>query len=172
MRLPIAVLLLASTAAAAAETPPSDLPAIHPVIPRFAFKPQVDDYYPSAARSLKEQGTTTIRLCYDDQGRPDPVTVHESSGFKRLDEAAVRWGKAVRITPGVQRGQPQPDCHRIPVQFSLEEKAQQPSDPRHEWVLPPGEAPPPPILLDIPLPWPPPMPIPLAPSPPERSIPL
>jgi protein TonB len=175
MKFPIAVLLLAlATAAGCTEAPSTDMPAISPLFPRFAFKPQVEDYYPSASRSLKEQGTTTIRLCYDEQGRTNQVTMVESSGFSRLDEAAVRWGKAVRVTPGIDRGQPQPDCHKIPVKFSLEkEKSQEPADPRWELVLPPGEAAPPPPVIIVPPPlWGPAEPIPLAPSLPEKSIPL
>ena len=103
MKLPTLVLFLAcTTAATAAESPPTGIPAN---LPRYAFKPHVEDYYSSAARTLKEQGTTKVRLCYDNQGRPNQVTVAESSGFERLDDAAVRWGKAVRVTPGLYGGQ-------------------------------------------------------------------
>ncbi len=165
MKLPVALVLLAfATATACSESPPHDIPAN---LPRYAFKPQVEDYYPAASRALKEQGTTKIRLCYDDRGRPRDVTVDESSTFSRLDEAAVRWGKAVRVTPGIFRRQPQPACVKIPVKFSLE-KSQEPPDGREELLLPPVE---PPEILIIPPPvMPPPQPIPLAPSPPPRSI--
>jgi protein TonB len=165
MKLPIAVLLLILVAAApAAESPPPDFPV---TLPRFAFKPRVEDYYPAASRGLKEQGTTKLRFCYDERGRPDEVTVDESSGFVRLDEAAVRWGKAVRITPGVFGKQPQPGCVKLPVKFSLE-KSQEPPE-QSDGPLPPLE---PPRILINPLPPRPPLqPIPLAPSP-IRSIPL
>jgi TonB family protein len=165
MKTPTLVLFIAcATAAAAAESPPTDIPAI---LPRYAFKPQVEDYYPSTSRTMKEQGTTEIRLCYDVQGRPNEVTVGESSRFARLDEAALRWGKAMRITPGLYGGRPQPACVKIPVKFSLE-KSQEPPDWREEWLLPPVEVEVPPILIDVPPPPPPGM----IPGYPGRFIPL
>ena len=172
MKLPSFVLFLACATTAAAtvscssESTPPDIP---PILPRYAFKPPVQDYYPSASRDLKEQGTTKIRLCYDELGMPNPVTVDESSGFERLDEAAVRWGKAVRVTPGLYGKRPQPACVKIPVKFSPE-KSHESSDWREELLLPPVE--PAPILVNPPPPRPPPEPIPLAPSPPAKPMPL
>ena len=153
MKLLTLVLLPAfATASCAAESPPpTNIPA---VVPRYAFKPHVQDYYPSVSRELREQGTTKIRLCYDEQGTPNPVTVDESSGSERLDEAAVRWGMAVRVTPGLYDSRPQPACVKIPVKFSLEKSAE-PPDWREELLLPPLEAPP--IVIDVsppPPPWP------------------
>jgi periplasmic protein TonB len=118
MKLSIAALLLAlATAAGAAETPPTGTPA---TTPRIAFLPLVDDYFPPASRTSNEQGTTTVKICYDGQGKPVEITVTESSMFPRLDQAALRWGRAVRITPSVSGGQPQPGCLVVPVKFSLE----------------------------------------------------
>ena len=150
MRITTLIMFLAcATAAAAAESPPNDIPAS---LPRYAFKPHVEDYYPPTSRTMKEQGTTKIRLCYDDQGRPAQVTVGETSGFARLDEAALLWSKATRINPGLERGRPQPACVMIPVEFSLE-KSQEPPDNRAELLLPLVEVPP--ILIDLPPPPPP-----------------
>ena len=147
MKLPGLFMFLAFAAVAvAAESPPTGLPAS---LPRYAFKPRVADYYPAASRNLEEQGTTLLRLCYDDQGRPSQVTVGGSSGYPRLDEAAVRWGKAVRITPGRFRTQPQPACVKIPARFSLEQPVQLPDE---DLLLPEVQVPP--VLKDLPLPPP------------------
>ena len=148
MRLCILIMFLAgSSAAVAAESPPGGKPAPWA---GYAFKPPMENYYPAASRNAKEYGTTEIRLCYDEQGRPDEVTVSGSSGFVRLDEAALNWGRAVRITPGFLRGKPRRGCARIPVSFSPEESGalQAQGD-----LLSPDV---PPIRTDLPLPPPPP----------------
>lgn len=99
------------------------------------------------------------------------MTVDETSGFERLDEAAVSWGNDVRIIPGVYGGHSQPACVKIPVKFSPE-KSQEPPDPYKD-LLPPVEAPPVPLINPPSRPlWPPPEPIPLAPYPPVKLIPL
>lgn len=152
----ILTLLSYATTAFAAESPTTGKSE---TLPRYALLPLIKNYYPAASLNLKEEGTTMIRLCYDDQGKPNQVTIIESSGFGRLDEAALRWGNAVRITPGLSRGQPRPDCVRIPVKFSLEQSQESPGQ---DSALRP-EIQVPPILTDLPLPPPP---------PPGRFIPL
>lgn len=145
MKLPTLVMFLMSAAsAAAAESPPSGEAT---TLPRYAFKPLVDDYYPSASRSQKEQGTTKLELCYDDQGRSTQVKVGESSGFAKLDQAALRWGKSVRIAPGLLGGRPRPGCVSIPVKFSLE-KSREPDDQGEPMLINP------PPMIDIPSPPP------------------
>jgi protein TonB len=149
--------------------PMTQTQALPAILPRYAFTPRVEDYYPSSSRTLKEHGTARIRLCYDEQGSPDPVTLDESSGYAKLDEAALLWGKAVRITPGIYGRQPQQGCVKIPVVFSLE-KSQAPPHQLEE-LLPPLEAPPLPVM-DPPPPPPPIVPIPLAPSRSAAPMPL
>ncbi len=169
MKLPLAVLLLASATAAAAAQPAP--PARNSVAGAgYVFKPNPDDYYPAASRELKEEGLTKLKLCYDLQGKPVEVTVDASSGFERLDEAALRYGQAVRIRPGLIDGQPLSGCVLVPVRFSLYSSEQSPE--QGERKLPPVQVPP--VIIDIPpRPRPPPIgPIPLAPSPLYRSIPL
>lgn len=142
-RFALALLLACAAAAYAGESAspgPTNLAA------RFALKPPVQDYYPVVSRMLDEQGTTTVRLCYDDQGVPGQVTVAESSGFARLDAAALRWGQAVRIRPGVFRGQPRPACVRIFAVFSLKGNQEPPSPLENFMILEPDP--------DLPLPPP------------------
>ncbi len=143
-------LLACATAAFAAE---STTTGKSETLPRYALMPLVRNFYPAASLNLKEEGTTKIRLCYDDQGTPTQVIAIESSGFDRIDEAALRWGNAVRITPGLFRGQPRPACVRIPVKFPLEQ-SQKPPGQNTDFALPEIQVPP--ILTDLPLPPPPP----------------
>ena len=51
----------------------------------YAFKPNANDYYPSASKNLREQGAVKVRVCYDTKGRIQDSSVDESSGFERLD---------------------------------------------------------------------------------------
>jgi TonB family protein len=167
MKLLIPVMSLAcATAGVAAESPPHQAPAYRP---RYAFKPAVEDYFRAASRKLKEQGTTKINLCYDPEGRPTQSKVVESSGFARLDEAAVRWGEAVRISPGLIFGWPQQDCVDISVMFSLD-KSREPPDQGEDGLVPARPPLPAMVLPPAPVAWPPPPPRRL--SPPPRIIPL
>jgi TonB family protein len=154
---PLVTLFAYAAAASAADSPTT---AKSETMPRYAFLPLVKNFYPAASLNLKEAGTTRILLCYDNQGTPIQVTMIESSGFRRLDEAALRWGNAVRIAPGLSRGQPRADCVRIPVKFHFEQTGD--SSGRVTDSLRPDVLVPP-ILTDVPLPPPP---------PPGRFIPL
>jgi len=163
MKLPALLMILAcATAAGAAESPPTGRSVVGA---GYAFRPDPADYYPSASRELNEQGVTKIKLCYDDRGIPAQVTLDESSGFTRLDEAAMRYGKAMRIRPGRIDGQPQSGCVTVPVRFSPKQ-SREPQGPGQELPLPPAGVPP--IIIDIP-PAPPPGTIPGYPG---RFIPL
>lgn len=102
----------------AAEPLPTEAPES---APRFARKPLAHDYYPESARTLNQQGTVRIRLCYDDTGLVTTTTLYQSSSFERLDQAALRMGRAYILKPGVINGQPQPGCVVVPIEFSLQE---------------------------------------------------
>jgi TonB family protein len=147
VKLPTLVMFFAfANAAVAAEAPRIAIPENYVFI---ASKPDISDYYPAAARAVGEQGTASLVLCYDQMGKPDNVRVVNSSGFNRIDEAAVRWGRAVRVRPAIKDGEAQPGCVFVPAKFSLE-KSQEPPD-QDEVGLPP------PAVIWPPLPSPPPV---------------
>jgi TonB family protein len=157
----VSALLLVLLGCDAATVAPKPLhTSVSVSLPRYGSKPSIEDYFPTASRSQKEQGTTKIKLCYDDLGRPTSSMVEESSSFARLDEAALRWSRAVRIIPGSIGGQPHSGCVIIPVTFSLE-KSQDPPDQENGTLTPA----PPPTVVDPPV-------APRQPSGPARLIPL
>ncbi len=86
----------------------------------FAVVPDTQDYYPSTSRSLGESGVAKIRLCYGTNGRVTESTLAETSGYSRLDDAAVRMGNRFRLKPGTADGKPEADCVVVPIRFSLE----------------------------------------------------
>lgn len=64
---------------------------------------RVDPTYPSASRRAGEEGTVRVKVLVDEKGRPRDVQVAKSSGFSRLDEAAleaVRKWRFVAATNG------------------------------------------------------------------------
>jgi TonB family protein len=84
--------------------------------------PNPDDYYPSIAKRLEEQGVATVRVCVAANGRltSDPMTV-QTSGSQRLDEGALQLAKAgsghYRAT--TEDGRPVNSCYSYRVRFEL-----------------------------------------------------
>ena len=59
--------------------------------------------YPPESRAAGEHGVVILRLVVDGNGRPTSVTIGRSSGYPRLDRAAVEAGWRSRVrdaTPG------------------------------------------------------------------------
>ena len=79
------------------ETPP-DIPP-HEVIrvqggPGSGF-PNTDDFYPSAAKRMEEQGVSTVRVCVGPNGQMTSVpAIAQTSGSTRLDDGALLLAKA------------------------------------------------------------------------------
>jgi protein TonB len=86
-----------------------------------AYTPDPQDFYPSASRSLQEEGVVRVQVCWGTNGRVDPnqLQVVQSSGHSRLDEAALRLARGIRMKPATVDGKPEADCATLPVRFSL-----------------------------------------------------
>jgi protein TonB len=75
-------------------------------------KPRVDPRspndtppYPPSSRRAKEQGITTLQLYVSESGRVTEAKVAKSSGFPKLDNAAVEYAKKKwRYVPGTING--------------------------------------------------------------------
>lgn len=111
----------AAIAAVALVAPPK--PAQPQTLPtsalRFSQAPVVE--YPRASRRNKESGVVLIRAWVGAAGgASSDVRVERSSGFVRLDEAAVRAVQQARFSPTVQDGQPVEGWAVFPIQFALE----------------------------------------------------
>ncbi len=52
---------------------------------------QTGPAYPTISRRLGEEGTVRLRLTVTAEGRVSEALLLESSGFNRLDEAAINW---------------------------------------------------------------------------------
>jgi periplasmic protein TonB len=119
-------------AAAQTETPPpvaaepakpttgkADAPAVQPA--RFdadyLHNPQLP--YPRASRTLHEQGKVLLRVLVSEDGRALQVLLNKSSGFPRLDQAALDGVQQWRFTPARQGSQAIADWVLVPITFEL-----------------------------------------------------
>ena len=76
--------------------------------------------YPPASRRAGEAGTVQLRCFVQESGKCTEVTVVKSSGFDKLDEAAVKevqrnW----KFVPGKEDGKPVAAWHTFAVTFRL-----------------------------------------------------
>ena len=87
-------------------TPPRVVPQPAPPVftpARSIASTHTTPEYPFISRRLREQGTLRLKLTIDDKGSITEAVVVNSSGFERLDEAAVSWVKAKwRYMPAMQ----------------------------------------------------------------------
>jgi periplasmic protein TonB len=79
-----------------------------------------DIVYPGTSRRLNEEGLVLLAVFIDEQGMPQRVEVVQSSGFDRLDRAAVAGVRRARFKPYIEDGRPMAGWARIPVPFTLE----------------------------------------------------
>lgn len=76
--------------------------------------------YPRASRRAGEAGRVVLRVFIDEAGMPRQVHVQQSSGFARLDEAAVSAIQKARFKPYSDNGQPVAGWALVPLSFDLE----------------------------------------------------
>ena len=83
--------------------------------PLYLVRPQVN--YPAESRAAGEQGTVLLRITVNANGRPTAVSVTTSSGFSRLDRAAVEGGWRCRVSNAFDGAQ-----FEAPLRFSLQDR--------------------------------------------------
>ncbi|HZY19375.1 MAG TPA: TonB family protein [Ramlibacter sp.] len=76
--------------------------------------------YPPMSKRLGEQGKVIVRVLIGTDGTAQKAEVAESSGFERLDQAAVNTVLKWRYVPGRRGGVPETMWFRVPINFVLE----------------------------------------------------
>lgn len=76
--------------------------------------------YPNASRRMMEEGRVEVRVLVDVAGAPRETVVVHSSGYPRLDEAALATVRATRFKPYAENGVPMPFWVVMPLIFELE----------------------------------------------------
>jgi protein TonB len=77
--------------------------------------------YPPASRRLGEEGTVVLRVELDEHGKVCAAQVSSSSGFARLDAAAVAAVRSWQCHPAQRDGQPVRAVALQPFKFILQE---------------------------------------------------
>ena len=91
------------------------------VAPRLDLQRSQQPEYPGASRRLGEQGTVVIQALVGVDGRVLEAKVLQSSGYDRLDQAALAGVKAdYRFVPGTVDGKPQPMWFTFKFNWKLE----------------------------------------------------
>ncbi|KQW55445.1 energy transducer TonB [Variovorax sp. Root411] len=106
-------------------TPPAPPPA-PPAPPAVQMPSSNADYlqnpkatYPAMSKRLGEQGKVVVRVLVGVDGLPKSAEVKKSSGFDRLDEAAVEYIMKCRFVPGKVNGVVQAMSYDAPVNYVL-----------------------------------------------------
>jgi protein TonB len=113
--------------APAPPAPPAPAPAPAPPAPRTIEISEGETQYirepklvfPSMSRRLGESGTTVVSIYFNSEGFAKRVEIFKSSGFDRLDEAALTAARTAQVTP-FKQGNPQSTyLLRAPYTFKL-----------------------------------------------------
>lgn len=75
--------------------------------------------YPQMSRKLREQGIVVLDILVKTDGTIGDIKIKTSSGFKRLDEAALKAVKRWRYEPATQGGIKIDFWYVQPVEFNL-----------------------------------------------------
>jgi TonB family protein len=75
-------------------------------------------YYPSASQLKHEEGTVGLKIFLTDEGTMRDAAIEKSSGFPRLDEAALKYAQE-KYQYRLAMGEEMPQMARITVKFDL-----------------------------------------------------
>jgi protein TonB len=110
-----------SAAAAVADAAPAPAP------PRVELPSSDAQYlqnpkpaYPAISKRLGEQGKVVVRVLIGADGTAQKAEIRQSSGYERLDQAALNTVLAWRYVPGKRGGVPEAMWFNVPINFVLE----------------------------------------------------
>lgn len=117
-----ALLPAPATQAAAPDTTARDtkLPVAPPVQagkPDYAYSPQPD--YPMLLREQGVGGVVWLRVWVDSDGQPGEIKLAKGSGYRLLDDAAMRAVRQWRFVPARQGAQSLASWVEFPIRFTL-----------------------------------------------------
>jgi protein TonB len=76
--------------------------------------------YPAMSRRLGEQGNVVVNTLIGADGVPQKAEILRSSGFDRLDRAALETALKWRYMPGKRAGVPEAMWFKVPLRFVLD----------------------------------------------------
>ena len=75
--------------------------------------------YPRVSRKRGERGRVLVRVFINRDGSSEKVEIEQSSGFNRLDQAAMDSAKKCRFIPAKRNGRPVKTLATIPYTFTF-----------------------------------------------------
>jgi protein TonB len=126
----VASVVAAANSAPAKSSPPAVAPSSSfgkPAPPSLVLPSSDADYlnnpppaYPRLSKRMGEQGTVIVRVFIGLQGTAEQAEIRTSSGYDRLDKAALDTVQRWRYVPGKRHGTPEAMWFNVPVRFVLE----------------------------------------------------
>lgn len=111
----------ASTVAATAAAPQAPAPArIELPSSDAAYLNNPKPSYPALSRRLGEQGKVVVRVLIGVDGTAQQAEIRTSSGYDRLDQAALATVRSWRYVPGKRNGTAEAMWFNVPINFVLE----------------------------------------------------
>ncbi|GAA5236399.1 energy transducer TonB [Verticiella sediminum] len=99
------------------QAPRADTPRLVGTVDYLGERPTPD--YPRAARRMREEGRVVVRVTINVRGTVDRAVVQRSSGFDRLDQAALAAAQQTRFRPYTENGVAYAAMADIPYDFKL-----------------------------------------------------
>lgn len=116
----IATKELPKTEAPVAASPaPPEIDSLPVVRPRPIAGPRGVDRYPNASLKARESGTVVMKICVNPEGSVERVELARSSGFPRLDQAAMGMAAEYRFRPAMRAGHPIAACADYNIIFKV-----------------------------------------------------
>lgn len=117
---PVAAPVAVAAAPAAAPAAPAAPPAVQMPSSDADYLQNPRPPYPPISRRLNEQGKTTVRVLIGADGLPQRSEIFKSSGFDRLDQAALATVMRWRFVPGKRGGVAEAMWFNVPINWVLE----------------------------------------------------
>lgn len=108
-----------AAAAAPVAAAPAPAPAVHEPLYRGGYLNNPKPVYPPLSLEMEESGTVRLRVQVSAQGLPVSVELEHSSGFPRLDRAALTSVRGWKFIPAKRGDEAIPYTFIVPVEFSL-----------------------------------------------------
>ncbi|WP_159880673.1 energy transducer TonB [Aquitalea denitrificans] len=109
----------AAAPAAPVAAAPVPAPAVHEPLYRGGYLNNPKPAYPPLSLEMEETGTVRLRVQVSAQGLPVAVELEHSSGFPRLDRAALSAVRGWKFIPAKRGDESIPYTFIVPVEFSL-----------------------------------------------------
>ncbi|HSV70148.1 MAG TPA: energy transducer TonB [Methylibium sp.] len=104
--------------AAAPAAPPPEPKVLPASAVRYLRAPSPT--YPMLSLRQQEAGVVLVRILVDEEGQPRDVRLEQSSGYKRLDQAALDAAQRARFAPYIEQGVARAVWVVAPIHFALD----------------------------------------------------